>query len=272
MSKEFDPANDPTSHLSRYLAFFQQPGINPDAMRPEIAKKFENPEMNLLDADRLLAAETVERVQNAVASVGRKMARNGVSGAHPLKYPESSLYGKPAPVAVTGHLPFGMANVNHLFGKLGGGFSPGDLQRMGIGPVGNEMVKTDFRSYMAQQIEERREIKASLTGQCMSAAKQVVAHDPGTKNFVVGDLEGDQLRIRGILDNHERQWGEFFAEKRLDEYEKDPFAACYSWTRRTGKTRLSMVVWEAIEKGCFFADTWIKPLYWAMFKRAPSIC
>lgn len=271
MSKEFDPANDPTSHLSRYLAFFQQPGINPDAMRPEIAKKFENPNMNLLDADRLLAVETVERVQNAVAGVGRKMARNGVSGAHPLKYPESSLYGKPAPVVVGGRLPGRLSNTNKLFGKLGGGFSPADLQNLGIGPVGNEVVKTDFRSYMAQQIEERRDAKASLTGQCLTAAQRVIGHDPGTKKFVVGDLEGDQLKIREALDNHERAWAEYFAEKRIDEFEADPYRAWASYGHRTGKTRISMTVWEAISQGWYFADTWITPLYYAMYKRAPTI-
>lgn len=290
MSKDFDPINDPNSHLSRYLAFFQLPGINPDCIRDEVVKKFENPNLNLLEADKLLREETVTRVEQAVKGVGEKMARNGVSGAH-SKYPESSLYGKSVPV-VFGDFPTGMPSVNKAFGMMGGGFSPGDLRNLGIGPVGNEVIKTDFRSYMAQQLEERREVKASLTSQCVSEAKRVIGHDPGTGKFALMDVDETSGKLSEIIDRSGsygkvgftrgtgqsmdlgtalRQHDKLIEAQRIEEYTKDPFAACYSWGRRTGKTRLDMTVWQAIEKGCFFADTWIKPLYWAMFKQTPSI-
>ena len=292
MSKDFDPINDPTSHLSRYLAFFQLPGINPDCVRQEVVAKFENPNLSLLEADTLLREETVGRVEQAVKGVGEKMARNGVSGAH-SKYPESSLYGKSVPV-VFGDFPTGMPNVNKAFGMMGGGFSPGDLRHMGIGPVGNEVVKTDFRSYMAQQIEERRSVKLTLSDKDMIDVRphRVIGHDPGTGKFALMDVDETSVKLSDIIDRSGsygkvgftrgtgqsmdlgtalRQHEKLIEAQRIEEYTKDPFAACYSWGRRTGKTRLDMTVWKAIEEGCFFADTWIKPLYWAMFKQAPSI-
>lgn len=278
MSKEFDPINDPNSHLSRYLAFFQLPGINPDCIREEVVRKFENPSLNLREADVLLREETVGRVEKAVKGVGEKMARNGVSGAHPLKYPESSLYGKPAPIVVGGRLPGRMSNVNKAFGMMAG-MPRGAMTSQDLLP---KPVQKTIQEFIGESLDLRREAKRNLNigtvghldyseTQLSKDVRRVVAHDPGTKNFVVADLEGDQLRIAEILENHDRAWAMHFAEKRLAEYDNDPFAACYSWGRRTGKTRLEMTVWEAIEKGCFFADTWVKPLYWAMYRRAPSI-
>ena len=339
MSKEFDPANDPNSHLSRYLAFFQTPGINPDCIREEVIKKFKNPDMNLLEADKLLEAETTERVKAAFQYNAEKMDRNSTHGALGKPTPPGLYSGKKIQNAsisgmrIPGHFP----NVNQLFGRLGGGLSPGDLQRMGIGSVGNELPKTDFRSYMIQQLRERQELKQQLTQTpvCVGTIGhldhgpshlttamnrvRVVGIDPGTDPLAVNVMDVDPSLLHGaavgksptadqlmelyhqmrpnqevILDSLSklpegkmlvtrgtgqrmdlaaaiRREEERVVCNRLEVFENDPYSAWFTYIERTGKPRISMTLREALERGCYFADTWIKPLYWAMYHRAPTI-
>lgn len=106
---------NPSSHYNRYLAFFLNPAILPGAMRQEVADQFLNPDLMLLDADRLLEDETIGRVQKQFESTGAKLARNGISGARRAPMPIF-----PDRMAMTDP----RNNPNKRFGRLGNNASP----------------------------------------------------------------------------------------------------------------------------------------------------
>lgn len=229
MKSEWNPAADPTSHLSRYLAFFQQPGINPQALREEVVKKFENPDMNLRDADELLERETTERLHKAHEALAHKLDRNSTQGAVGRPTPPG-LYAnafyrshdgelhrsKPMvlgdkvgvvsyeePDQLRRGIPFGplVPNLNHLFGKFNGGLSQGDLTNFMAGitpPVHKSNVMGRFYADVMRMRQEAKaqHVNVGTIGHVepglsvlTSAVRRVIGHDPGTDKFQVVDFE-----------------------------------------------------------------------------------
>lgn len=79
------------------------------------------------------------------------------------------------------------------------------------------------------------------------------------------------LDILEAIERGARESQRIQANKRLDAFANDPYASWATYVQRTGKIRLAMTLHQAVTQGWYFADTWIKPLHYAMGYNAPSI-
>lgn len=247
---------NPDSHYNRYLAFFRQPHIRPEAMRQEVANQFLNPDLMLLDADRLLEDETNGRVRKHFETTADKLTRNGMSGAivRPhvsltslcRSYPDSERFNgsKRVPHVVSLSDPHIGHNPNKLFGRLGNNHTPFLYES---NPAGGAVTSEFFQ----QLLEDRRVAKY---GRWRDMPGHELPINP-SKKFTDAINEAHQFEIMRRVEDWEQRVADFFT----------------SSARQTGKTWSSTLFREAITTGSYLAGTWLKPLYRAMYKRGPTI-
>lgn len=242
---------NPNSHYNRYLAFFLNPAIRPGAMRQEVAAQFLNPDLMLLDADRLLEDETIGRVQKEFERTRDKLLRNASHGALTRQRvsPTTTCQltaSKRTPVylpIVSGRMSMTEPhnNPNKLFGKLGSNHTPLVYE----GTAADGSVASEF---MQKLLHERQ---AKKYGQLL----ELYDYSSNLKEFTETLKECDQFEIM----------------RRVEDWEKRVADMFVATARQTGKTWSSMFFREAVTTGCNLAGTWLKPLYAAMYKRGPTI-